>query len=298
MTSKERAKLENKIKDLEKEVRGREDDLKNFRKQMAETNKRLEAIIANLNREIKLAMSIQKILIPTSFPHIKGIDFSYKFIPSTISGGDYFDIFEHEDKFKFGVLMASGSGHGMSSLLLSVLLKMSGRLEARKGDEPHKIIQFIYDELKTSISEKDSADIFYGVVNRRNFEMNYCLLGQIDFYMLKAENHELQILKSQGEAMKKGMTGPKKSLKVNLSSRDRLILCSRGICQTQNLEGDEFGKERLAKALLGAPDSGAHEIRNEVLMMMKKYSDGLQPQRDQTILVAEVKERIIKLASE
>ncbi|MGE3758564.1 MAG: sigmaB regulation protein RsbU, partial [Pseudobdellovibrionaceae bacterium] len=127
--SRETESLQAKIADLERELSQKEEDLVRFRKELVKTNGTLEALIAQLSGELKMAHLIQKVLAPTEYPHISGIEFSSKFIPGVRSGGDYFDIFEHEDKFRFGIIVASASGYSMSALFLSVLLKMTGQLE-------------------------------------------------------------------------------------------------------------------------------------------------------------------------
>src|SRR6186997_1220445 len=93
-----------RISELEQEVKERQADLRRFREELGKANQKLEGLIGQLHTEVKLAHVIQKALVPTEFPHINGFEFSTKFVPSSISGGDYFDIFEHEDRFRFGVI--------------------------------------------------------------------------------------------------------------------------------------------------------------------------------------------------
>src|SRR5687768_8579652 len=120
MSSLTREQLIERVAELEEELRERQADLKRFRDELSKANQRLEGLITRLHSELKLAHVIQKSLVPTEFPHITGFEFSTKFVPSSVSGGDYFDIFEHDDRFRFGVIVSSSNGHTMSALLLSV----------------------------------------------------------------------------------------------------------------------------------------------------------------------------------
>ena len=86
------------VQELEREVNAREKDLAVFRSQLIKANQSLESLIEKVAEEVKTAALVQKVLVPTEFPNIPGFEFSTKFIPSPISGGDYFDIFEHEDR--------------------------------------------------------------------------------------------------------------------------------------------------------------------------------------------------------
>ncbi len=81
-----------------------------------------------------------------------------------------------------------------------------------------------------------------------------------------------------------------------LGPRDRLILCTEGVYEAKNKSSEVFGKDRLAKLLLRAPRSGVHDVRNEILFQLEKFTETSEPQRDQTVVVTEVKDRVIKLA--
>ena len=171
VTEKE-AKLLKKIQELEAEVLQREEDLSRFRSELIQANARLEGLIGQIACDLKTAEAVQRILIPTEFPNISGLEFSTKFIPSPISGGDYFDIFEHDDPMHFGIVAASSSGYSTSALFMSVLLKMSGRMEARRGSAPHEILNLLSKDLQAGLRSEDQIDIFYALIDRRTFELH------------------------------------------------------------------------------------------------------------------------------
>ncbi|MCZ6992463.1 hypothetical protein OH407_24340, partial [Salmonella enterica] len=86
---------------------------------------------------------------------------------------DYFDIFEHEDKMRFGILVACSSGYAMSALFMSLILKVSHVLEAKKGNSPDKILQQIADEMKKLAKPDDLTSVFYAVIDRRDFSLQF-----------------------------------------------------------------------------------------------------------------------------
>lgn len=288
--------LKNRIRELEKEVEDREKDLAFFRKELLNANHRLEALLESLHQDLKVAHSIQQALVPTEIPNIHGFEFSAKFVPSHYHGGDYYDIFEHEDPAHFGVVLASSSGHSMSALLLSVMLKLTGQMEARRGASPHKVLHSMAQELVPKIEGDETADIFYAMVDRRKFELHYCALGSIVGLLQNYSSGEIQALEISGPGLGKNFNETLKSKTVTLNPRDRLIFCTRGIEEAQNLDGENFGAERLYRAILEAPQRGVHEVRNNVLYRVSKFISGQEPKRDMTLVVAEIKDRVIKLA--
>lgn len=285
-----------RVRELEGEVREREKDVAKYRDELARANQRLEVLIGQIHQEIKLAHATQKALVPTEFPHVPGFEFSTKFLASMINGGDYFDIFSHDDRLRFGVVVASGSGHSMSALFLSVLLKFTGQMEARKGAEPHNIMKQMAAELVPNIESDARADIFYGLVDRRSYELSYCRLGDVAVLHQSFLDGDLKLLESTGAPMNKDFTGEFQSKVVSLNPRDKLILCSPGVCESKNLQGEAFGLPRLSRSIVEGSKRGVHEVRNQVLYDVQKFTAGQEPPRDLTVVVVEVKDKVIKLA--
>lgn len=291
-----REELQQRVADLEQEVRAREADLARFREQLLKANHRMEKLIEVMNQELKVAQALQRSLVPTEFPLIGGFEFSNKFIPSSVSGGDYFDIFEHEDKFRFGVIVSSSSGHTMSALLLGVILKMTGQIEARKGSEPHAVLASMLEQLQENLSAEDQADIFYGLVDRRSYELRFVRAGSMVVLHQASATGEVTVLDSGLGPLAKGVVLPTASKSVLLNPRDRLVICTRGVIEARNLAGELYGMEKVTRSLLSGPKRGVHETRNHLLYEVQKFAQGQELQRDQTVLVIEVKDKVIKLA--
>lgn len=288
--------LQNRIRELEQELGDREKDLGVFRDELARANSQLEKFIKQIASELKMASLIQKALVPTEFPNIPGFEFSTKFIPSPISGGDYFDIFEHEDKFRFGVVLASSSGYSMSALFLSVLLKMTGQLEARKGTSPDRILELMAQELVPNVSPGDAANVFYAVFDRRSFEMTYSGVGQMVGLVYSFATGKLQRMEWEPTPFTKDFSLSLKSSNLSLGARDRIILCSEGVVRALNPKDEMFGDDRLYKTILAAPRLGVHDMRNEILFQLERFVQGRDLPQDVTVVVCEVKDRVIKLA--
>lgn len=291
------ANLEKKIAELEKELTLKEQDLLRYKTQLTKANQSLDKLIGQVTQELRVATQIQRVLVPTEYPNIQGIQFSTKFIPGTQKGGDYFDIFEHDDRLKFGVLVSCSSGYTMSALFLSVLLKMAGQLEARRGAEPSVVLNKMVSELLPNMQlGKDRASIFYGVIDRRTFEMQYCQIGNNVVLAVDGETGKMTALKSEAPPIIKNYSQAFVSQSIILNPCDQLIIVSEGVLRTMNPSGEAFGLDRLCQAAMKAPKSGVHEMRNELLYQLEKFAESAEFPEDVTVVVTEVKERILKLA--
>ena len=291
-----REQLIKRVQELESEVGEREADLKRFRGELAKANQRLEALIGQLAGELTLTASIQKALVPTELPHIAGFEFSSKFVPSLKVGGDYFDIFEHDDRLRFGVMMSSASGHAMSALLLGVLLRMTSQLEAKRGSEPHQVLQEMLNQMRENLGDADQADIFYSLIDRRSFELRFIRAGSVFALHQNFATGEVQAIGEATAPLTLQYSALKQSESVRLDARDRMVLCTRGVTETRNRDGEEYGLERVTRSFLTGPKRGVHELRNHLLFELNRFAGGALPERDQTLVVLEVKDKVIKLA--
>ena len=288
--------LKERILELEQELAAQSKELAKYRHELSRANSTLENMIGQVTEEIRMAASIQRILSPTQLPNISGFEISTKYNPGDRFGGDYFDIFEHEDKLKFGVVIASSTGYTMSALFLSVLIKISSQIEARKGLEPHKMMEVLNKELVPHVKNDDKASVFYGVVDRRTFELSYSSLGRIEACLQVYGEDGLQNLEACGPAFGKDFNTQPRSLRLQLNSRDRLVIATEGLIQSENPEGQKWGAEGLRESLRMAPRQGVHELRNEILHQNEKFTGRASPLRDQTVIVMEVKDKGIRLA--
>ena len=177
----------------------------------------------------------------------------------------------------------------MSALFLSLVLKVSHLMEAKKGLAPEKVLEQIGAELKTTAQTSDQTHTFYGVIDRRDLTLTFCAVGRIKGF-LQIPGRPLQMISSDSQALGP-MTSPVfKSATVDLEPKSRVVLLSDGILEV-------LSTDQISQCLqtLGN-NSEVHDVRNEILLKCQLVSGVDTPVRDQTVVVIEVKDRVIKLA--
>ncbi len=289
--------LKKKIQELEAELARKDQDLKIYKRELSTANIELEKLIVRVNDQLQQSLKIQKFLVPTEFPNIPGFEFSTKFSSSALSGGDYFDIFEHFDKMRFGLFLSSASGYGMSALFLSVLMKMTYEIEDSKNTTPAEVVGEILEDLKEQCKPQDNAALFYGMFDRRKFQLSYCNVGQPLAIHFQSETGRLELLKGTKEPFSPEGSFDSHSLKhstIELNPRDKLIFCSSGFLSLKNSEGQLWGLEEILSIIKQNISKDVHSLRNEIFYQALKFSS--KQERDLTVIVTEVKERIMKLA--
>lgn len=295
MAKSKASAADHKIKLLKAELAEKERELGEYRNELAQINLQLETFIDQMAGELKLAALLQRTLVPSEIPTIPGFTFSNKFVASAITGGDYFDIFELEDKMRFGVIMASSSGHGMAALVLSVLLKMTAKLEAKKGMEPQDVLKTMNREIRSSLKTNDFANVFYCTIDRRRYTLSFARAGVVHGFLYKSLDDKLVRLDMKQPPIGKKTNSQYSAEILTLDPRDKFILVSDGAVRAQNKDGEIFGEDRLHESILKDQKATAHEIRNEILYQVSKHAQGKEYPNDISVLVMSVKDKVIKL---
>ena len=288
MSDDELKKLKSKVVDLESELRSKNEEVMIYRQELIHFSKQLDNLMSSVSVDMKFLAEIQKVLAPTHLPTIPGFEISRKFVFGSKSGGDYFDFFEFEDKFRFGVMIASSSGYAMSAIFLSFVLKFSHALQAKKGTPPEQILQKVGEELKAAATEKDLTHAFYAVVDRRDYSLRFCSVGKIlGFYI--APNKPVLILKSSASPFGQQFSEQLTAAQIELEPDSRLCVVTDGL-------SDVLGTDKIVQIITDHGKGSVHDLRNELLFQAQQKTGLTEPLRDQTVVVIETAGRLIKLA--
>lgn len=279
---------------LENEIKEKEKLLNRYKSALKSSNERLKNIVEELDSGFFSIRKIHEKFIPLDLPKLPHFRFSYRIQPAARGvSGDFFDIIPLKDPMKFGILLSSCSSYALAALLMSSLLKSPSPLEEQQTAED--FLKYLSDKVFLSLPKSEEIHVFYGIVNRRDFTLNYSAAGSF-FAGVKSRNGFLTELSSSSHTVHK----ENKSLFVShtkaLYPGDILVICSPGVLERSNSEGEVFGKSSISSILTQRGDSDVLELRQNILFQVEKFADNMPSHKDQTVLALEVKSRILKLA--
>lgn len=286
------SELKEKIAELENELRYKNREVEIYQKELIKFSNNLDMILNASQQDVKTLNHLHKTIVPTELPQFAGFEISRKFTYGTKHGGDYFDIFAHEDKMKFSILLASSSGYAMSASFLSVVLQHSSLLEGRKTLGVEETVRILGDELGKIAAPQDETQLFYAVVDRRHMTMTFSCIGKISGIIQSTDtsaNESIKIISSDSKGISAGRKTEYSSLEVDLKPGYRICLISEGL--VNSLDTDE-----LVSVAEETVTGGVHELRNQMFIQAQIKSGLEQPLKDQTVIVVEVKDNVMKLA--
>lgn len=239
-----------------------------------------------LEIELQAARELQMGLMPNTSPNIRGLDIAGKCQSAMQVGGDFFQYFQSEEQ-QISVAMADVTGHGMRAAVPTMVL--SGLLRNQMGYSDS--MQHLFTELNKSLKE---------VLDRRTF---VCFsMVEIDIIELKARfvnggcpypyfyrGADGSIEEIVLDAFPLGLRGDAeyRVREFGMNKGDCIALCSDGIIEAANTDGEPFGFERTAQVIRnGCKRSlGAEELIEFVFEEVDRHAGGNEQEDDQTMVV-------------
>lgn len=254
---------------------------------------RASCLVTQLEKNLELAESIQRSLLPKFTPEIAGVNLCVKYLPAAGAGGDYYDVFEFGDKRRFGFLLADSKTHGIAALLLSILLKV--RLEEMKERfrETRTFVDFINRELvQNHRKEMATLNLLYGILDRHSLAFEFTVAGNLNPFLVRH---------GKGETMA-GSHPPLGSVdhyayresRLTLKPGDLLILHTDGL--TEPLRSHR-GISGVIEKLSEFSTTDPLRVQNEILGHLHSFAETRAVSDDITLVQIQVLENTLYLAS-
>jgi serine phosphatase RsbU (regulator of sigma subunit) len=281
------AVLEQELSKVKKELLEREQDLSLYKEEVERLNRAVSKILMGMDDDLDLIRDIFKYLVPTQFPHIKGFHFSTKFLSGMRFNGDYLDVFEQKDRFKFNLILSSSTGPGLTALLIAFLLKHGRDLGDGTAPSPVFFIEKVLEEIKAKKENESEIQIACMLIDKKTYELTYKLHGKVACFHQDGESSQVTDFK-EFEGLKK------KS--IHLKPYDRVVLASPGLIGAQNSKGVAFSSNPILQALSEVPlKRSVHDVRNEIFHKLDLHLGGRRPLQDVSLIVVSVENKILKL---
>lgn len=284
-------KLENRIAELEQIIQAQQNELMEYQSLLYATNQRLQILLGDIQTDVDRMAQIQQMMVPKEVKPIQGIEFSSRFMPGQKIGGDYYDIFPLGDSQKVAIVLSSTGSYGLSAYVLSLLVTLAPRFELSGDFNLKTLIDKVVKSVKEQLKPQDEWHLFYGVFDKTHLTLEYVLFGDIEVASL---------VYNQTQWANLIPTAPAISLLTNDQINpavDSYLPQSLFAFSSPGLREREEGLS-LDQSLSKVKFQDVHHWRNHIFISSAVQAEqgSSYPMRDQTAIVMQVKDRLIRLA--
>lgn len=248
-----------------------------------------------MRRELALAAEVQQRLLPSSAPEGVAMEVAGFCEPARGVGGDYYD-FINFDNSQLGLAIADVAGKGMpAALLMSTVQATLRSLTARNGSttsayELSSIVSKLNRLLFNTTNGEHYVTFFYATFDQSTQCLTYVNAGHNPPLYLQADaDSEFRQLTSGGLVAGAFEHAAYEQETVQMKSNDLLFLYTDGLTEALNIDGEEFGANRIMETLKSIAMLSVDQIRDEVVRRVKDWCAGMSLYDDLTFVVMKVK---------
>jgi sigma-B regulation protein RsbU (phosphoserine phosphatase) len=128
--------------------------------------------------------------------------------------------------------------------------------------------------------------VFYGILDPRTGQLTYCNAGHNPHCILRVEDRQIQTLSKTGMALgaMPGVSWEQRA--VHLARGHMLVLYTDGVTDTHNEGGAFFDQERLLDVVQAYAGRPAHEVRDNLLRAVQRFTGEASQFDDITLVIA------------
>jgi sigma-B regulation protein RsbU (phosphoserine phosphatase) len=241
-----------------------------------------------LEADIRTASEVQKLLFPAHPPVVNNFDIATLNQPAQQVGGDYFDFVPLDDS-RVGIIIADVSGKGVSGALLMATCRAILRQQCAQNSSPAAVLGNLYRRLVADLPEDKFITLIYGILDGDARTFKFVRAGHDPALWFHSATGDVEQLSPKGTAL--GLTRTDQfernlqERELSLAPGDILVLYTDGITEPVAADGEEFGRDRLARIINEKSAATANQISDTIVARVCEFTGDVPPHDDRTLIV-------------
>jgi len=253
----------------------------------------LEKEHRRVRHSLSLAMEVQQNLLPQNTPKIPGLDIAGTSIYCDETGGDYYDFLTAGDNAagKIGVVVGDVSEHGIPSALLMATVRAQIRQRYSQSGGIEQVICDVNRQLAQDVQDTGRfMTLFLADIDRPSGQIRWLNAGHEPAIIYSPESGIFNELAGRG-SLPLGITDSYKykATRQVITPDQILAIETDGIFETQNPNGEMFGRQRFYDIIRHNTSRPASQILKTALEAVDNFRKGLPPEDDLTLVVVKIK---------
>lgn len=259
------------------------------RNELLAANEMLTERQRRLDADLEAAAEIQRSLLPGQGACSLGLEYDFRFMPSSSIGGDIFNVVclgsEHT-----ALYMVDVSGHGVPAAMVSVSLAQSltadGDLLMDKffgqPRSPEGVLRILDDTFPMERFDKFFS-MFYMLYELSSGTLTYCNAGHPPPILLRAQGRT-ELLEEGGTLVGLGRGETFQTGHVAIEDGDMLLVYTDGVTELLSPSEEQYGMERLLEEFSRQADTAPAQVLDVLAGKLQAHADGRPPDDDISVI--------------
>jgi serine phosphatase RsbU (regulator of sigma subunit)/catechol 2,3-dioxygenase-like lactoylglutathione lyase family enzyme len=235
-------------------------------------------------QELEIARMVQARLFPQTLPPFGTLEYAGVCVQARQVGGDYYD-FLNLGQERLGLVVGDIAGKGIAAALLMANLQANLRSQCAIAlEHPQRFLESVNQLFFENTIESAYATLFFAEYDNRAHRLRYANCGHLPGLLLRSDN-TLDRLNSTCTVLGLFKDWDCSIGESTLNPGDTLVLYTDGVTEAFDLDGEQFGEERLVDSLRRHRDQRPQALLDSMLDDVKRFSPEEQHD-DITLMVA------------
>jgi sigma-B regulation protein RsbU (phosphoserine phosphatase) len=238
-----------------------------------------------MDTDLKAARKVQSVLLPLEAPDLPGLEIGIGLRPAREISGDLYDFFEYGSEHAV-IAFGDSSGKGPAAALYGALVSGLLRTMAPRRRGPALLLQSLNEVLLERRVDAQYVTLLILLWHASSRRIIMANAGAIPPMICRSG----QIFSPSVEGTPIGLLEDREYDEVAIETEpgDVIALYSDGIHDGPNVEGEEYGDERLAEVLKKTSHLPAKAIVDSIFKDLELFTAGTRMFDDQTIIILKI----------
>ncbi|WP_420580672.1 PP2C family protein-serine/threonine phosphatase [Reichenbachiella sp.] len=239
-------------------------------------------------KELEIAKQVQNYLFPKNLPTSDQFEVAAYYQPHHNVGGDYYDYIPI-DEDQFLLCIADVSGKGVPAALMMSNFQASLHTLVRQTDDLKTIVAELNHQIKFSGNGEIFITFFAAIYSKSSEQLRYVNCGHNPPLLQVNLKKDVELTKGTTVL---GMFSPLPFIEMGVVDdlKQFYLFCyTDGLNEAINPKEEEFGEERIMKAIKSVENSKPHELNTAIMNFVNDFRQGQDYRDDVTILSAKFK---------
>lgn len=240
---------------------------------------------------LRLAMEIQRNLLPHKPPELMGADVAGVNIPADQTGGDYYDFLDLSawESDTLAIAVGDVTGHGIAAALLMTTARALLRSRATPPGDLSQLIQDVNTRLSDDTPDGRFMTLMYMLIDFRANKVRLVSAGHDPALCYDPTRDEFSELSGSNIPLAVDKEACFSEVDYDdIPDGAILVIGTDGIWETCNKEEELYGKDRLRELVRRHKDKPSQGIVDEIVADLARFRGDIQQQDDVTAVVVKL----------
>jgi len=240
-----------------------------------------------MEQDLESARTIQGSLLPRTLPKVDGLTFGGISRPAREVGGDFYDFIEI-DSNRIGVAIGDVAGKSIPASLLMTMARSLIRAECGRHASPKEVIGRVNDLIAQDAVSDRYVTILYLVLDKTSKKLSFTLGGHVPLLLYRKNSDATESIDLNGIPVGLVEGAEYEEKEIALKKGDVVVLYTDGVTEALNQNGEQFGFERLVKAVRTYSSGSGEDIAKGIYHELDTFASGSEQFDDITIVTLKV----------